>query len=150
MIISFDLDGTLIPFDNEFETEKRSFFARLFGIEDLRKGTKELFLDLNKENHTIYIYTTSYRTKLKIRSTFKYYGISVHRIINQNENEKVLRSKNINATKCPPAFGINIHIDDLEGVKIEGEKFDFKTIIINKNEKNWIDSVKSEIKKSSL
>ena len=32
----------------------------------------------------------------------------------------------------------DIHIDDLKGVEIEGEKLGFKTIIVNTNDKNWV------------
>lgn len=42
MIISFDLDDTLIPGVKKFETEKRSVFQKLFGIEKIRLGTIEL------------------------------------------------------------------------------------------------------------
>jgi len=52
MQISFDLDGTLIPYNNEFPTEKRSWWAKLLGIEPIRKGTKTLiqFLVMTKLN----------------------------------------------------------------------------------------------------
>lgn len=91
MNISFDLDGTIIPFDKEFETEKRSEIAKFFGIEKIRKGTKKLILDLQKKGHSINIYTTSFRTKRKIRRNLKYYRIKVDKIINQPENEKTLK-----------------------------------------------------------
>lgn len=61
--ISFDLDATLIPYNNEFETENRNSIAKLFGIEKIRKGTPLLIKELQNEGHTINIYTTSYRKK---------------------------------------------------------------------------------------
>ena len=51
MNISFDLDNTLIPYSDEFETEKRNLFAKLIGIEKIRKGTPKLFKELQKEGH---------------------------------------------------------------------------------------------------
>jgi hypothetical protein len=42
MIISFDLDDTLIPGVKKFETEKRSIFQQLCGIEKIRTGTIKL------------------------------------------------------------------------------------------------------------
>uniref|UniRef100_UPI00404A9D91 HAD family hydrolase n=1 Tax=Flavobacterium sp. TaxID=239 RepID=UPI00404A9D91 len=147
MNISFDLDSTLIPNGKQFETEKRNAIAKLFGIEEIRKGTEELILDLQRQGHKIHIYTTSFRTKSKIRRTLKYYGIKVERIVNQTENQKVLKMQNVNASKYPKAFDFDVHIDDSKGVGIEAEKFNFKAIIIEPTDKNWIEKVKKEIKK---
>lgn len=142
MNISFDLDSTLIPNGKEFETEKRSGIAKLFGIEEMRKGTRELISGLQSEGHKTHIYTTSFRTKGKIRLTLKYYGIKANRIVNEKENRRVLKSRNINSSKYPPAFDFDLHIDDLKGVEIESERFNFKTIIVEPNDKNWIEKVK--------
>lgn len=147
MNISFDLDSTLIPNGNEFETEKRTGIAKLFGIEEIRKGSSELISCLQKKGHKIHIYTTSFRTKSKIKRTLKYYGIHVNRIINQTENQKILKSRNINASKYPIAFGFDLHIDDSDGVRIEGERLNFKVITIKTTDRNWVEYVKAEIKK---
>ncbi len=145
MNISFDLDSTLIPNGREFETEKRSRIAKFFGIEEIRKGTSELIADLQNNGHKIHIYTTSFRSKRKIRRTFKYYGINVARIVTERENRQVLKSQNIDASKFPPAFDFDLHIDDLKGVGIESERYHFKAIIIEPSDKNWIEKIKSEI-----
>tara|TARA_R110002051_G_scaffold323094_1_gene415632 strand:- start:1674 stop:2123 length:450 start_codon:yes stop_codon:yes gene_type:complete len=146
MNISFDLDSTLIPNGKEFETENRNRIAKLFGIEEMRKDTRELISDLQNQGHKIHIYTTSFRTKRKIRLTLKYYGIKVSRIVNEKENRKVLKSRNINSSKFPPAFDFDLHIDDLKGVGIESERFNFKAIIVEPTDKNWIEKIKSGIK----
>lgn len=137
MNISFDLDSTLIPSGNEFETEKRNRIAKFFGIEKIRKGTPKLIFELQKKGHKIHIYTTSLRSKRQIRLTFKYYGIKIGRIVNQFENQKVLNKLNIYSSKYPPAFGFDIHIDDLKGVGIESEKLNFRVIIVEPNDHNW-------------
>lgn len=121
MNISSDLDRTLIPNGKEFNTYQNSIIASLFGLEELRKGTKELIKDLQNQGHTIHIYTTSFRSKFRVRTTLKYYGIKVNRIINQTET--------IHASKYPPVFNFDIHNDDLKGIGIEGDKLNFKTII---------------------
>ncbi|KAA1240775.1 HAD family hydrolase [Aquimarina sp. RZ0] len=146
MNISFDLDSTLIPNGKEFKTEKRSRIAKLFGIEEMRKGTRELISNLQNEEHKIHIYTTSFRSKRKIRRTLKYYGIRVNRIVTEKENRKVLKSRNINSSKFPPAFDFDIHVDDLKGVGIESERFNFKAIIVEPTDKNWVEKMKNEIK----
>ncbi|WP_064966353.1 hypothetical protein [Tenacibaculum ovolyticum] len=142
MNISFDLDSTLIPNGKEFETENITKIAKLFGIEEIRKGAPKLIFDLQNKGHKIHIYTTSFRSKRKIRRTLKYYGIKASRIVNEKENRKVLKSLNINSSKYPPAFNFDLHIDDLRGVGIESEKFNFRAIIIKPNDKNWIDKIK--------
>jgi hydroxymethylpyrimidine pyrophosphatase-like HAD family hydrolase len=146
MNISFDLDSTLIPNGKEFETEKLGGIAKLFGIEEIRKGTAELIAELKNNGNKVHIYTTSFRTKRKIRWTLKYYGISVDRIVNQTENQRELKRRNINSSKFPPAFDFDIHIDDSEGVGIESERHNFIAIIIKPCEKNWIEKIKTEIK----
>ena len=146
MNISFDLDSTLIPNGKEFETENRNGIAKLFGIEEIRKGTRELISDLQNQGHKVHIYTTSYRSKRKIRLTLNYYGIKVNRIVNEKENRKVLKSLNMNSSKFPPAFDFDLHIDDLKGVGIESERFNFKTIIIEPTDENWIEKIKNAIK----
>lgn len=95
MNISFDLDSTLIPHGDEFETEKRNWLAKVLGIEPIRLGTVQLISDLQKQGHNIHIYTTSFRSKFKIRLMLFYYGISVRKIINQTENQCTLKRRNI-------------------------------------------------------
>ncbi|MGX1929938.1 HAD family hydrolase [Flagellimonas sp. 2504JD4-2] len=146
MNISFDLDSTLIPNGKEFETEKRNGIAKLLGIEEMRKGTAELISDLQRQGHKVHIYTTSFRTKGKIRRTLNYYGIKVNRIVNQTENQRVLKSRNINSSKFPPAFDFDLHVDDLKGVGIESERFNFRAIIVEPTDKNWSEKIKSKIK----
>jgi len=148
MNISFDLDSTLIPNGKEFETENRSGIAKLFGIEEIRKGTRELISDLQNQGHKIHIYTTSFRSKRKIRRTLNYYGIKVNRIVNEKQNRKILKSRNINSSKFPPAFDFDLHIDDLKGVGIESERFNFKAIIVSPSDTNWIENIKSGIERT--
>jgi len=147
MNISFDLDSTLIPNGKEFETEGRSRIAKLFGIEEIRKGAPELIFDLQNQGHKIHIYTTSYRNKLKIRRMLKYYGIKVNRIVNEKENRSVLKAQNVNSSKYPPAFCFDLHIDDSKGVGMESERLNFKTIIVDPTDKDWISKIKTELKK---
>ena len=147
MNISFDLDSTLITGGNEFETESRSLIAKLFGIEKLRKGTPILISELQKNGHTVNIYTTSFRKKSQVRFTLRYYGIKVEQIINQVENQKTLSKLNIYSSKYPTAFGFDIHIDDLRGVGMESEKYNFDAIIIEPSDKNWSAKIKNEIDK---
>ncbi|MEL6560388.1 MAG: HAD family hydrolase [Bacteroidota bacterium] len=142
MNISFDLDSTLIPNGEEFETEKTSKISQILGIERIRKGSVQLITDLQNDGHNVHIYTTSFRPRAKIRWLLRYHGIKVGRIINETENIKVLKSLNIISSKYPPAFKFDIHIDDSKGVGIESERLDFKVIIVEPSDENWDKKVK--------
>ncbi len=137
MIISFDLDDLLIPGVKTFSTERRNLFQKLLGIEAIRLGTVALFRRLQREGHHIYIYTTSFRSPMRIRLMFLSYQISVKKIINQRLHNEVLREQRNRTSKYPPAFNIDIHIDDSLGVRIEGERYNFATVIIDENDSAW-------------
>jgi hypothetical protein len=136
-MISFDLDDTLIPGTMTFETEKQNLIQKLTGIERIRRGTIALFKELRSRGHRISIYTTSFRPELRTKLTFLSYGIPVDRVINQQCHDRELMENKSRCSKFPPAFGIDIHVDDSPGLRIEGEKFNFSTIIIDENDLNW-------------
>jgi hypothetical protein len=146
MRISFDLDRTLIPGNDEFKTEYRNLFQFIFNVEKIRKGTIELFKYLQSKGHQISIYTTSYRKPLKIWFSFRSYGLKIEKIVSQTKNEGVLKKLNIKASKYPPAFSIDLHIDDSEGLEIEGKELNFNIIIIDPKDLNWCDKLKQKIK----
>ena len=115
MKISFDLDDTLIPSGKAtFTTEKQSIIHRILGIETLRKETVVLWKSLQESGHKVGIYTTSYRSKSKIKLFLYSYGISPDFIINEHQNRKELNHLQLSCSKYPPAFEIDLHIDDAE------------------------------------
>lgn len=61
-------------------------------------------------------------------------------------NEKELKKANCGSSKNPKLFGIDIHVDDSEGVRMEGEKYGFKTIIIQPADEKWVDKILERIK----
>ncbi len=130
MRIAFDLDDTLIPCRYPFlvETPKRKLFSKFTSYESLRKGTKDIFYFCKQQNWQIWIYTTSYRSTFYIRKLFWLYGIKLDGVVNQSIHTKKVT---VRSTKYPLVFGIDILIDDSEGVRLEGEKYNFKTIRID-------------------
>ena len=144
MTISFDLDDTLIPSTKLFDTERQNFLQKLFRTEKIRSGTIELIKELQQQGHNIYIYTTSYRSTYKIWWTFFSHGIKIDKIINQHIHNKVLGKNSKGYSKYPPAFNIDVHVDDSAGVKIEGERHNFRTIIVTENN-SWKDVIKQTI-----
>ncbi len=145
MIISFDIDNTLIPYLDEFEVEDKKLLSKLLRAEPLRKGTITLFEELESRGHEIWIYTTSFRSKLNLTKTFKSYGLSPSRIINERINRAQLTKHNCSASKNAKLFGIDIHIDDSKGVEMEGKKYGFKTIILDIDDNNWTQTVLTRI-----
>ena len=150
MIVSFDIDNTLIPYSNDFETIPRSFLVRFFGAEPLRKGTKKLFLELERQGHQIWIYTTSYRSIFSLRKTFRLQGLSPKKYINESLNRKYLDKQNCKASKNPKFFGIDLHVDDSEGVKIEGERYGFEVMIVSPKEDDWVGKVLKRVKEKRM
>jgi hypothetical protein len=146
MKISFDLDDTLIPGRVVFPTEKQNALQTLLGIEPIREGATKLIKQLKSEGHSISIYTTSYRKTFAIRFAFWTFGIVLDSVINQTIHERVLKEKKNLCSKYPPAFNIDLHIDDSPGVGLEGQRFKFKTVIVNGDE-FWTKQVLSALTK---
>ena len=67
------------------------------------------------------------------------YGVAIDGAINQTEHLKLSQAKTV--SKYPPAFGIDLHIDDSPGVGLEGERHGFKTLILDPYDENWVDCV---------
>ena len=86
---------------------------------------------IKTEGHSICIYTTSYRKTFAIRFAFWTFGIGLHTVVNQTRHNEVLKEKKNLYSKYPPAFKIDLHIDDSPGVGLEGQRFKFRTVIIN-------------------
>ena len=145
MKISFDLDDTLIPGCITFPTEKQNAFQKLVGIEPIREGTIKLMKQLKTEGYSICIYTTSYRNTFAIRFAFWTFGIGLHTVVNQTKHNEVLKEKRNLYSKYPPAFNIDLHIDDSPGVGLEGQRFKFKTVIVN-DDKLWHNQILSALK----
>lgn len=146
MKISFDLDDTLIPSSKgDFPTENRNLIQRILGIEFIRKETRQLFNELKSAGHQVGVYTTSFRSPFKIKFQFLTYGIKTDFIVNQTINAKRLRELNISSSKYPPAYNIDLQIDDLRGVGMEGDKFGFETVIISKTSSNWTEVIKGRV-----
>jgi len=140
MRIAFDLDNTLIRNVYHFPLEKptRRFWAKLLRFEPLRQGIIEIVNFYRQYNCEIWVYTTSFRSSFYIRQIFWLYGIRLDGVVNQAiHNQKV----NIRVTKYPPQFGIDVLIDDSEGVAMEGKKHHFEVIVIAPDNERWVEKL---------
>ncbi len=146
MIISFDLDDTLICRSNPL-SEPLGFPLNLFVNEPLRFGTVDLFERIKSQGHRIFIYTTSLRPSWRVHLWFRLYGVRVDRVINRDLHDRTMTEMGMaNApSKYPPAFGIDAHVDDSTGVLDEGERWGFRVIVVRPNDVEWVDEVWRQI-----
>ena len=148
MRIAFDLDDTIIrgriPFP--LEALPRNFLRKLFCRERIRKGCVKLMNDLRRANHEVWIYTTSYRDSFWTRLMFRAYGAKIDRMINQYDHERQMKKMHQKYSRCskfPPAFGIDLLIDECGGVLIESQKFNFKLLQVDPDDENWDDKIRA-------
>ena len=129
MRLAFDLDNTLIRCGHDFPlaTPQRRILARLLGNEQLREGTKELTDCCRQRGWEVWVYTTSYRSAWHIRRLFWLHGIRLDGVVNQQRHNREVRAR---CTKHPPSFGIDLLIDDSEGVRIESERHVFRVLVV--------------------
>lgn len=144
MRIAFDLDDTLIPGLAVFPVERQPFLARMLGHEELRVGTAHLMKSLRKRGWDVWIYTTSFRSPSYVRMLFGLYGVRIAGVINQYHHDKVVarcgRSYQ-NCSKYPPAFGIDLLVDESEGVWRESQRHGFTMVLLRPDDPAWADSV---------
>ena len=141
MRVSFDIDDTLVCRSAKGPPEPGhlpAVFCRWFG-EPLRRGTCSLIRELRRRGCSIWIYTTSERTPFQIRLWLFLYGIHVNGVVNGERHRRELPARGFARlpSKYPPAFGIDLHVDDSDGVRMEGEQHGFSVVIIQPNDDHW-------------
>lgn len=141
MIISFDLDDTLIPGMKQFPLEPQRIWQRCLAKERLRAGTVRLFQTLRNRGHEVYVYTTSYRSVNRIKWLFWLYGIRLDKVINKPIHDRVLGQRAGRISKYPPAFNIDVHIDDSPGVEREGKLYSYRVFIVSEKENDWVEKL---------
>lgn len=144
--IAFDLDDTLIrgDFDFPLEEKKNKWFNFFIKTEPLRFGIVTIWNALKSQNIECWIYTSSLRSTFKIKMTFKAYGLKPDGIVNQMIHD---RSVDLPASKYPPAFGIDVLIDNSKGVKIEGERNGFDVLVVDPEDEAWVEKILSYVAK---
>jgi hypothetical protein len=144
MRIAFDLDDTLIPGIAVFPVESQGFLAKLLGHESLRAGTIALMKCLIKQGWDVWIYTTSFRSPSYVRMLFWLYGIRIAGVINQHHHVKVVTGCGHayqDCSKYPPAFGIDLLVDESEGVWLEARRHGFEMVLVLPDDTAWADAV---------
>ena len=136
MRIAFDLDGTLVPmFAGQFPVEPVAWRMRVFAADPLRVGTIPLFRSLKARKHDVWVYTSSLRKPFNIRRTFLVHGLRLDGVINADVHAEAVGSRL--ASKYPPAFGIDLLVDDAPGVEMEGGQHGFAVLRIDPGDADW-------------
>ena len=69
--------------------------------------------------------------------TFRAHKLQPARYITGGLNRETLARNNCNSSKNPNLFGIDLHVDDLSGVGIEGKRHKFETVVVAPDDLQW-------------
>lgn len=149
--ISFDIDDTLACQLHHCAVEKSWLPAcvhRWLG-EPLRIGTRSLTRELRRQGCSIWVYTSSGRTPSYIRRWLLLYGIRVDGVVNSVRHYHALTAHGLanSPSKFPPAFDIDLHVDDSDGVRTEGHDHGFRVVVVHPEDENWAQSVLDAVAK---
>lgn len=103
--------------------------------------------ELLRRGCELWIYTTSLRSPRYLRGWFRSMGIPLHGIVNQQIHERTVGRQG--PSKFPPAFGIDLHIDDSEGVAMEGRQHRFRVLVVSPEDVNWTSRVLAAVEARS-
>ncbi len=148
MRIAFDLDGTLVPASGGFATEPpQSIVLGWLVSEQLRTGATALLRDLATAGHELWVYTTSLRPLWMVRLLFRAYGAGLAGVVNQAVHDRAVGKAlpGTRPSKYPPAFGIDLLVDDSEGVVAEGRAHGFPVLLVAPSDPAWADRIRREV-----
>jgi hypothetical protein len=145
MRISFNVDDTLILHDAGAPREYLvPWYWRWWYNEPLRLGTRELMLALLKRKCDVCLYTNAIRSPHYLRRWFKTIGIPLTEVVDAERHDAAVRSlpfTGYTPSKYPPAFGIDLHVDDSEGVAEEGRMHGFHVLVVGPDDPDWVERV---------
>lgn len=139
MRISFDIDDTLVCSARVPAEQPLARWRRFWYSERLRAGTTELMRELIRMRCEVWFYTTSYRTPRYLTGWFRCLGVPIAGVVNQDLHDRVVGRRG--PSKYPPAFGIDLHVDDSEGVGMEGRQHGFAVVVVAPEDRDWVGRV---------
>lgn len=143
MRVSFDVDDTLVCRELGAPTDVGRFGISRWLSEPLRRGTRTLVQELRHRGCSVWIYTSSLRSPFHIRLWLFLHGIRVDGIVNDDRHRRELSGRRFERlpSKYPPAFDIDLHVDDSEGVRMEAEEHGFRVVIVRPDDDQWAQKV---------
>ena len=145
MRVSFDIDDTLVCRHPGARAEAGKFAALVHAVfgDPLRRGTRELVNELRARKWSVWIYTTSNRDPWHIRLWLFLQGIRVDGVVNDERHQEEVSKLGFRSmpSKFPPAFDIDLHIDNSQGVVMEGREFGFRVLWVQPNDARWAEKV---------
>ncbi len=150
--IAFDVDETLIPYGHEFPVERSALGPILapFFRESLREGALALLKDLAARGCDIWIYTTSARSSSYFRVWFQLLGVRLGGVVNCHRHQSVVlapAARHPSCSKYPPAFGIDLLVDNSEGVSLEGLRYGFDVLLVAPGDREWAARVREAVRR---
>ncbi len=142
--LALDLDGTLIAEVTPFASghEPRGWVARLGAFESLRLGTRQLVLEARRRGWRVVVYTTSMRSPLSVRATFLAHGLWLDGVINgQRHRDEEQRQRASWPVKYPPAFGVELLVDDSLSLEQQGRAMGFRVVWVQVTQTDWVTRV---------
>lgn len=145
MRIAFDIDNTLIPQGRDFPAYiSVPWPLRVWWREPLRDGAVPLLRDLQRAGHDVWLYTTSGRGESYLRAWFWALGIRLGGVVNWHRHEALRRANHCpNCSKYPPAFQIDLLVDDSDGVALEGRQYGFAVLLVDPADADWTTRVRT-------
>jgi len=71
-------------------------------------------------------------------------------VVNSDRHSKVVldsTGRYPNCSKYPPAFGIDLLVDNSEGVAIEGRRFGFDVLVVETDDPDWSQKVLEAVRR---
>lgn len=147
MRISFDVHDTLVCDPSTPTEPPPSWPYRWFYPEPLRRGTPALLHSLLRDRHELWIYTTSHRGERYLKGWFRTFGVRLGGVVNQARHEATVGRRG--PSKYPPAFGVDLHVDDSEGVREEGLQHRFAVVVVSPGDLDWAAKVREAVERRS-
>ena len=147
MKISFDLDEVLFvsPDNYEVEPELRFPLNKMFP-ERLRKGTVYLINELQRRGFEVWVYTSSFRSEVYIKSLFRNYNIKFDSIVNGYRHKKEVQGNREMTLpqKMPSHYRISLHIDDEEVVVKNARAYGYRVLQVYEPDPDWTQKILDE------
>lgn len=151
MRISFDLDDTLICYGEGTRCEPRLPWPLRWLVHDepLRLGARGLLRELRRQGCEVWVYTTSDRTPWEVACWLRLHGVRLDGVINQQSHRRANRPGPGYSppSKNPRRFGIDLHVDDSEGVRAEGERHGFEVLVVDPGDADWAGKVLAAVER---